>query len=185
MEIKKAIKLSSIGGLSGGLETLILYFLGRIVQTHSLTLDIIINGLTFTIVGAGIIISLIFAIPQLKEKKNKLLAGGIIGGFCAGLFFHWGSIFLFIGVMIFSASIAFVIKFSGMPQALRIFLGGILGGFGSFSLAGVFLISWFHVTPLYSALQEQLSFIGGIIYYAIIIYFMNFGMLIAVKKEGR
>jgi hypothetical protein len=184
MDIKKALKLSFIGGVSGGLETLILYILGLTIQTKSLTLDIIMNGLTFTIVGTGLMSSFIFGMPHLKEKKTKLLIGGIIGGFSAGLFFHLG-IGQYLGIIILSASIAFVIKISGMPKAFRIFIGGVLGGFGSISLAGFFIISWSRIELSYPILRDQFSVVSMIIHAAIIIYFMNFGMLLAVKKEGR
>ncbi len=181
---KKVLKLSLIGGLSGGLETMTAYILGLVIQTHSLTLDIIISGFIFTIVGAGIMFSFIVAMPQLKEKKSKLLVGGIIGGFCTGLFFHLG-MGQYLGMIILPASIAFVIKILRIPQALRIFLGGILGGFGSVSLAGIFVISWSRVELLYPILQNQLSIIPTIIYTIIIIYFINFGMLPAFPKQER
>ena len=182
MKIIRAIKLSFIGGASGFLDVVIAYILSLIIQTHSLTLDFIMNGLIFIVVGEGVMLSFIFATAQSKEKKAKLLIGGIIGGFCTGLFFHFG-IGQYVGIIIFSALIALIFKMISSPQASKIFLGGCLGGLGSSIFSGIFLISWSRIESTHIFFQNQLSIIPTIVNTVIIVYFMNFGMLIAMKNN--
>ena len=114
------------------------------------------------------------------------MTGGIISGLFSGLFFYLG-IGQYLSIIIFPASIALVIKISDLPGALRIFAGGILGGFASVSLSVIFFIVWSHFESLYPILQSQLSIIPTIMNTAIIIYFMNFGILIGFARveEGK
>ena len=152
-----------IGGLSGLLETIIAYILGRNIVIHNLALSFTINGLAFTVVGAGVIMSLTFSVPELSGKVGKALSGGMVAGFLAGLFFHFG-IGLYIGIVILSAATAFLIKMLGAPHSERIFIGGVLGGYGSIFLSIIFM-------------SDQPTWVFTTLSTATIIYFITFGML--------
>jgi hypothetical protein len=182
MGIKKIMKLSLIGGLSGGIESLIGFLSSLILPKHTLLFDFFLGGLFFTIVGVGIVISLIIAIPELFEKKFNILIIGVIGGFIAGLFFHFG-IGLYLSIAIYSVFIGFAIKLLQVPKiALKISSGGILGGFGGSIISTIFLLGWLTLQESHPILQNQLSIISVIISTFVITYFMNFGMLVAISK---
>lgn len=183
MTIKKIVKLSLIGGFAGGLESLAGYGLSFILPKHPLWTDFLLNGFLFTIVGAAIAISIIKMMPELQPKKSKIILSGIIGGLLAGLFFHFG-IGLYMGIIIYSVVIGFTFILFKIPKiALRIGLGGILGGFSGVLIAVFFSGIWFLFHKVLPLLQEQIAVISMISMNSIIVYFMNLGMLISIKKE--
>jgi len=179
MNIKKALKLSFIGGLSGGFATLILYIYGLSIKTHSLAADLIINGFIFIIVGTGIMFSLIAGTSHLREKQTKLLIGGMIGGFCTGIFYNF-FIGLYIGILILSISITSVFIVLRIPNALRILFGGILEGYGSVSLMMIPIAGWSLIDPI---MQNHIPIIPVIFSTAINIYFIDFGMLVGLLSK--
>jgi len=180
---KEKLKKSLIGGLSGALETIAAFILGIVLPPHNLALDFILGGITFTVVGTGIILSLIISNPRWKEKRKKLLLGGIISGFIAGLFFHFG-IGLYFGIIIFSFAISFLIQMLRIVDAKKIFLGGVIGGFIGSIFASFALMGWSHVESSYPIFQNQLSIFTTIINTAIIIYFLNLGILLFIGESA-
>lgn len=155
-----------VGGFSGLFETVIAYILGRNIMADTLMLSFFINGLAFTIVGVGVIISLTFLLPELARKVGKALSGGMVAGFLTGLFFHFG-FGLYVGIIVLSATIALLVKMLGAPHSARIFIGGILGGFGSIFLSIIFLRD--QPTLLFTALSTATN-----------VYFITFGMLVSL-----
>lgn len=155
------------------------FILGLVLPHHSLTWDFILGGAAFTIVGGGVVLSLIIANPQWKEKKTQLLSGGIISGFIAGLFFHFG-IGLYFGIIIFSVCIYLLLKVLRIFEAPRIFLGGVIGSVIGCILSSLFQLGWSHIELSYPIFRGQLSIVTTTINTAIIIYFLNLGILLSI-----
>lgn len=177
--LKKIIILSLIGGVSGAIESIVAYAFSFIIAVHNLIAALFFGGVGFIIVGTGLIIPLIVAVPEFAEKKFSLLIFGAIGGFIAGIFFHFG-IGLYLGIVIYSV-------FIGLKTAWEISIGGIIGGFGGVIVSTFFLMALLFAQKAYPALENQVSILAPIISTTLIIYFMNFGMLISLKwkKEKR
>jgi hypothetical protein len=171
IESKKGLLLSLLGGCAGGLETFIAYLFSFITIQKSLLFDFIIAGIVFSIVGAGIIMSFILIFPKKIERKSILLLAGVVCGFFAGLFFHFG-IGLYVGIIILSIFIGFILRILNLTtSAARIILGGILGG-----ICGVVLSAFSFVLSTSSD-----SIVKTIISTAIITYCINLGMITFYK----
>jgi len=169
IRVRVIVLYALIGGLSGLFETAIAFILGQTVATYNLAVSFLINGLTFTVVGAGVIMSLTLSVAELSGKRGKTLIGGMVAGFLSGLFFHFG-IGLYIGIVILSATIAFLAKILGAQHSSQIFLGGILGGYGSLFLSIIFMSN--SPTWVFTALST-----------ATIVYFITFGMLVGTLER--
>jgi hypothetical protein len=172
--IQKSLTTSLIGGLAGGLETAAAFILGLVLPHHTLTWDFILGGAAFTIVGAGVALTLIIANPQWKERRTQLLSGGIISGFIAGLIFHIG-IGLFGGIILFSVSISLMAKILRLSGASKIILGGCAGGLIGVELGVLVQLGLSHY--LFD------STFAAIINTAIIIYFLNLGILLSIGES--
>ncbi len=165
-------RLSLIGGISGGIETLAVLALNRLFPQHSLLLDLLIGGLCFSIVGLGISISCSIAMAALRIERRRLLIGGTICGFISGLFFNFG-MFIYLSMFLFSLSFAFLAKALGLPHPVRLFVGAISGALIGFMAATLLIMGWSHLrflAPFYS--------IPAILYTIVITYFINFGVLL-------
>ncbi len=176
MGARQAVKLAFIGGLSGG----IWYFMA--FSYPSLFSGILFRGLLFSIVGVGVSITLILAIPELSSEKGKMLLGGVAAGFCAGLF----PLRLFYsGVIILPILIGITIKLLRVPKiALRISCGGILGG-----VAGAFfsLLPWLSLKSSFVYLSLKMQYhattLTGTVSSSMLFYLLTLGMLITVRKR--
>jgi len=174
----KYLKLSIIGGLSGGIFSLLSYVASLLLTNRPLYVDFLLGGLFFTVVGIGIASSLVTAIPKLAEKKKKMLYGGIVAGFLAGMFFNFG-IGLYIGIIIYPIVVGLVVKLLHIPAiSLRISLGGILGGIIGSIISAIFYLFWLFLQKVYPIFHDQLLIMSVVISTAIITYCMNLGLLI-------
>lgn len=167
--VVRVATISLIGGSAGLLDTIVIYLAGRTMKPHNLALDFLINGLSFTIVGVGVVIALLWAAPELRANRTKSIVGGIVAGFCAGLFYHFW-IGQYIGILIFCAVLSLIVHILGGQSAGRLFIGGVIGGFGSIFLNIIF-------TSIFP------SMLSIIVYNGVNIYFLTFGMLVA-KHRG-
>lgn len=169
-------RLSFIGGISGGIDTLAVLALNRLFPQHSLLFDSLIGGLCFSIVGLGISISCSIAMPTIKNKRTKLLIGGIMCGFTSGLFFNFG-MFIYLSMFSFSLSFALLAKALGQPHPLRLFVSAMLGALIGFMVVTLLIMGWSHfrfLAPFYS--------IPAILYAMVITYFINFGILLPLSN---
>lgn len=183
MKFGYTAKASLIGGIAGMLQYMLGVLFSFVFPKLPLSLDIVITGAFFILVGIGIIMSILISCPYLRDQKKSLIFSGIISSFLAGLFFYLG-IGLYLGIVLFPALMAFIPKvFRKGRISFRMFLGGFVGGLiGSIIstlISGVILLSD-TLSPMLKLTSISVLVPGfGI---GIIIYFLNFGILLSLRS---
>lgn len=174
--LMKIILLSLIGGSAGGISALIASLLTNIFSPHSLFILILMLSIIYSMSGLAIAYTLYLF---LQLKKSKLLIAGLVGGSLFGIFVGFGTFGYYIAFIPLIVCLGIAV---GGKNIIRVALGAFMGVVSGNILVTLIIIVMYSTNKSLIASSPFTEY-AGILMISFVFYWLNFGTLLAVKRN--